>query len=40
MFMSVAISKLSPTFVFTRRIFQRQNEVVDLSSPTTYNYTD
>ena len=37
MFMCVAISNSPPTSILTLQIFRRQNEVVDLLSPTTYN---
>ena len=37
LFMCEAISNPKPTPVFTKRILRRQNGVVDLSSPTTYN---
>ena len=37
MFMAVAISHPQFSSGFTNRILQRQNGVVDLSSPTTYN---
>ena len=37
MFMCVAISNPPPTSILTKRILRRQNGVVDLSSPTTYN---
>ena len=39
MFMRVENFYPLPTSTLTRRILQRQNEVEDLSSPTTYNNT-
>ena len=39
MFMNVALPNPPPTFVLTKRIFQRQHGVVDLSSINTYNNT-
>ena len=37
MFMCVALSHFPPTSVLTKRILQRQNGVIELSSTTTYN---
>ena len=36
MFMTAELSKTSPTYVFTRRILQRQIAVENLSSSNTY----